>query len=188
MKAKKLTFLILILSTFALFSSCSKTEQPKKVQTEPAQTEAVDASKENAADAAEAEITAENATIKRDENGIEYESDDGDTVFEVDLNGSADIPEDYPSDIVPIYPNGRVTLAGKEGTGYVVAIITDDSISDIFAYYKKNIVLDQIVGEQNSTEMAMIMGTAKGMSVSLTVTVNSIYDGGEHLIAISMGE
>lgn len=182
-RKKRAYVLVFALSVILLFSGCSNTAddttQTEKVPTEEAKIEITHD---------DYEISTDGMTIKGNENEVQYESDDGAIVYEIDLVNDADLPEDYPSNIVPIYPNGRITLAGKQDTGFIVAIVTDDSISDVYDYYKENIALDIVMGEQNTAEMAMIIGTANGMNVSLTVTVNSLYEGGENLIAVSIGE
>ncbi len=172
MKKKDFSLLVLILmlSAVLFLSACSGNSDEAAQSTDDEKTE----------------INAEDATIKSDGNKVEYESNDGKTSFEVGMEGSVDLPEGYPSDIIPIYPNGRVMLAGKEGEGYAVAIVTDDSISDVIKYYKENTSLDE-VAEQQTEDMAMIMGTADGMNVTVMVTANNLYDGGKNLISIGMG-
>ncbi len=170
-KGFSLLVLILMLSAIMFLSACSGSSDEASQST----------------DNEETEINAEDATIKSDGNKVEYESNDGKTSFEAGTEGSVDLPEGYPSDIVPIYPNGRVTLAGRDGEGYAVAIVTDDSISDVLKYYKENTSLDE-VAEQQTEDMAMIMGTAKGMNVTVMVTANNLYDEGENLISIAMGK
>lgn len=117
---------------------------------------------------------------------VEYKIDGEDAEFEVDIEKGVSVPDDYPSDIVPAYPNGSVTLSGKQGDTYTLVIKTDDSVDDIYSFYEENLSLDTLELTQNSSEIAMISGMADELYVSIMVTKNIPEDGG-NLITIAVG-
>ncbi len=125
--------------------------------------------------------------VSGDETTAKYESDDGETTFEASLTEEVSLPEDYPADNVPIYPNGKVNMAGKQVNGFVVSIKTDDSIEEVYKYYIDNIKIDSVQMSQVTAEVGMIMGLLGDFSVSVTVNPNNFDDDGKNLIAIAIG-
>lgn len=184
--------MLLTAAALIFLSSCSgPSETASPAKTDEAGTGvAVETAGDAAAkeDGGEVEIRTEDATVKAGDGKVEYESGDGETRFEVGTESSVELPEGYPGDIAPVYPNGRIVLAGVEGDGFGVSIVTDDSIEDIFKYYKANIRLDVLAGEQQTADMAMIMGMAGDKNVTVMATVNNLYDEGKNLITIAIGK
>jgi len=138
-------------------------------------------------EAAETENAA-NGTVTGTDTGAEYESENGDTHFQVDMEKSVDLPEGYPEDLVPVYPNSRVYISEKQGEGFGVGMKSDDSIDDIYTYYEKNLQLDQVLNQFNSNGTAAIMGVIGGKSVMVNILPNNLDGDGKSLISIAIGE
>ena len=125
------------------------------------------------------------AVTSPDEVSGDYESEDGDLSVSVDTEGGATVPEDYPSDIAPLYPYGLVTFAGKQGDTYAIVIRTEDSLDSVYDYYSENIELDTVDIKQNSTGIVMISGARDGYYVSVMASADIEKD--KNLITVSVG-
>ena len=65
---------------------------------------------------------------------------------------------------------------------------TDDSIDKAYAYYEKNCKLDNIGSVHSADGTGTIMGTSKGLNVSILIMANSIDSDGKNMITISIGK
>ena len=172
MKANKLLLAVMIISLAGMlfFSGCSKTSDTTSMVN------------------AESDESSGDMTIEADEDSVHYESEDGETRVDLELDGSAELPVGYPSDIVPIYPNGTVKLAGVQGSGYVVSVVTDDSIGSVYQYYKDNNNLDAVLSDMPGDDVSMLMGLWGDMNVTIMVSADNMYDEGGTLISIAIGQ
>src|SRR6056297_2525279 len=108
-KSKKLLPLVLFLTIAVIASGCSS---EKKIETE------------------EAEIT-----VKTDDEKVEISSDDETVKAEINLEGSADLPDGYPEDVFPIYPGSIIvmsqTMKDDNISSYSVSIKHDDDVEKV---------------------------------------------------------
>jgi len=168
----KLVLILMLSSLLFLASACAKSSETEK------ESEATDKYKPTVA----------NGKVKADETGMEYKSDDGSISIDVKSEGEVDLPEDYPADIVPVYPKSKLFLAAKQGSGYTISMKTDDSVDDICKFYEKNVKYEGEANIQNDGDTAMIMGMSKGLNVIIMVTPNEQADESKNIIAISVAE
>lgn len=165
---KKCVAVVCLSFLLVTFSGCSKSAEESRQQ-ESGQT-VVDAN---------AKITSDDSTVKYESDKVEYEAS---------LDKDVSLPDGYPADDVPVYPNGRVAMAGKDGAGYAVTIVTDDSIAKIYEYYEKNSKLDSVTMKQNMEQTAMLSGTLDGMDVGILISENAMSEDGKNMITIAIGE
>lgn len=120
----------------------------------------------------------------REKAVVKYEGEEGKAEYQVGLEGDVDIPEDYPEDVVPVYPGSLVTLAGFEDDSFMIVASTDDDFGDIFDYYKENIDFSETELLQNMKGYVMLSGTVGDYYANVTVTENVSSEGGANMITI----
>ncbi len=104
---------------------------------------------------------------------VSYEDENGEKAeYQVGLEGNVEIPDDYPEDVVPVYPDSLVTVAGYEDDSFMIVASTDDDFEDIFNYYKDHIDFSETELLQNMEGFVLLSGTAGGYHANVTVTEN----------------
>lgn len=116
---------------------------------------------------------------------VESTGEAGDTSFTVDLKEGVTVPKDYP-DIVPLYPNGMVTLAGKQDETHTVVIQTSDSIDEVNEFYEENLKLDTVEMKQITDGFIMISGTLDGFYISIMTSQGTFEGEDMNLITIAI--
>ncbi|SMC34174.1 hypothetical protein [Papillibacter cinnamivorans] len=119
-----------------------------------------------------------------DEQKVEFSSKDGSMHYEVGLEGGVTIPDGYPTELAPLYPEGLVTLAGYQDNVYTLAIETDDDLSSIYDFYKDNLTFDSDELSQKSDNMVLLSGKSEGMEISMMANINPDSDSEGNLITI----
>jgi len=136
------------------------------------------------------EMDMDDVKVQVDSDGsgasVQYEGEEGESSFSVNMEEGVDIPKDYPSDIAPLYPNGTVTMSGKQGEILTVAIQTKDSMEDIFKFYEKNLKLDKVELKQQTDAMSMISGKAGSLHIDVSICQDLLTDAKGNLISISV--
>jgi hypothetical protein len=126
---------------------------------------------EEAEAAAETQSTFDPGNVSYDvgDKTVAYEDDEGLSI-EAGTEGGVSIPDGYPEDIVPIYPDGTVTLAAKDDDTYTLVIGTDDSFDDAYGYYESHVKFDSVDVQQNMGGYALLAGPAGDYYVNVTVS------------------
>lgn len=126
--------------------------------------------------------------VNTSDNSVTYETEDGSKV-EITGEGS-EVPDGFPSDF-PVYDatiDSSSKIAGGEGTGFYMGLVTEDAYDDVFAWYKSKLVDEgwEILAEVNTTDggtKSGIMTVSKGTSEG---GVTLAEDGDVTRIAISL--
>lgn len=124
--------------------------------------------------------------ISSDDDSVEIKSDEGEATF----GAGSDLPEGFPGD-VPVYDNMTITTSWKSTedgkNNYSITAMTEDSVDDVFDWYKGKLDGWDIEGEMtfDSDEgktsslgagkgemelQLMVMSSDEGTTVVLTVT------------------
>lgn len=133
------------------------------------------------------ETTAMDVTVSTSGDSVIIENESEAYSAEIALSGEVSLPDGYPEDDLPVYTNSRVYIAAKDGENYTIAMKTDDAIEDVYDYYVANAKLDQVMMQQLTEDMGMIMGSYGNYNVSITITPNNFDDDGKYLIGIAIG-
>jgi hypothetical protein len=128
----------------------------------------------SAAERAIEEATGGSVDIDGDGSDVTVKTADG------TYTGSSKIPENFPSD-VPVYSDAKVqgsyAVNGASGQGYTVALQTDDSLADVTAWYKREVVAKGwTVATEMTVEGSYILSATKD-SRGLNVSVSADDDG-----------
>lgn len=85
-------------------------------------------------------------SISSDDETVEIKSDEGEATF----GTGAELPEGFP-DSVPVYENMTITSSWKSSEGdknnYSITAISEDSVDDVFGWYKTKLEGWDIEGE-----------------------------------------
>lgn len=109
---------------------------------------------------------------------VDVDADDGEVTVRTEegtWSTSAELPDDFPSD-VPLYPDaevqGSVAAAGQQGGGISVGLQTDDDLSDVTAWYKREVpAKGWTVTTDATVNGALILGASKdGRTLSVSVS------------------
>jgi hypothetical protein len=115
-------------------------------------------------------------SISSDEETVEIKSDEGEATF----GEGAELPEGFP-DAIPVYGNMDITSSWSstdEGvTSYSISAISEDSVDDIFEWYKS-----QLQGWEISGEFTMDSDDGK------TSSLNAVGEGFELNIMVAEDE
>ncbi len=114
------------------------------------------------------------------EDDAEDEQSDGDGI-ERDIVIPDDIvwPEDYPEDILPIYPTGNTEAAGVDdmGSQITVGIMTEDNIKGVVEFYD-DLLQDALdYSKINMEPTYMISGTIDDINIQVMVMENGEHTG-----------
>jgi len=94
---------------------------------------------------------------------------------EVQLGQNSTIPADFPK-AVPIYPGAKViaavSISQGEG-GHMVTLTTDDSVSQVSDYYKKNLTGFKVDGEMSAGDTTILTMSSSELTVSVSATKSS---------------
>ncbi|HPE15898.1 MAG TPA: hypothetical protein PK597_02970 [Oscillospiraceae bacterium] len=115
---------------------------------------------------------------------VHYEGEEGEVDFEVGTAGEVSIPSDYPEDLVPLYPGGKVTLAGVEGGSFMIVASTNDDFDAIYSFFDENIEFDEAELRQNVKGYVLLSGSVGEYYVNVTATENT--PGGEEANLITI--
>ncbi|HKL11861.1 MAG TPA: hypothetical protein VJ990_10455 [Clostridia bacterium] len=161
-KSKKLLPLVLFLAIALIASGCSS---EKKIETE------------------EAEIT-----VKTDDEKVEISSDDETVKAEINLEGSADLPDGYPEDVFPIYPGSIIvmsqTMKDDNISSYSVSIKHDDDVEKVYAYYKDIVQSGENFMDLKTQNTYSLAGSISGYDFGIIIAPNNL--GGEETTMVQI--
>jgi hypothetical protein len=152
-KRKILPVLVALFLLGTLMTACSKEDKA-----------------EDAKAAADTQSSVDTGNVSYDagDKTVAYKDDKGLSV-EAGAEGGVEIPAGYPEDIVPLYPDGTVTLAAKDDDSYTLVIGTDDSFEDAYNYYESHIKFDSVDMKQSLGGYALLAGPAGDYYVNITI-------------------
>jgi hypothetical protein len=96
---------------------------------------------------------------------------------EVQLGENTSIPADFPK-AVPVYPGAKVIAAVSisQGEGHMLTLTTNDSVTAVSDYYKKNMTGFKIDGEMSSGDTTILTMSNAQLTVSISATKSSTED------------
>ncbi len=161
-ESKKLLPLVIFLILIMMVSGCSS---EKKIE------------------AGDAEIT-----VKSDDETIEITSDDESVKAEINLEGGTELPEGYPEDVFPIYPDSVVimsqTMKDDNFSNYSVSIKQKDEIDKVYAYYKDIIQKGENLMDMKTQNTYTLAGSIDGYDFGIVIAPNDL--GGEEMTMVQI--
>lgn len=157
-RLKKCLLVILIGSLVLVTAACGSGDSPETTPAAQQTTAAAEpAQKETTEAAAESEAEDEDATSKN----IELDISTNDK--------SVDLPADYPSEILPIYPNSYVESVVSMDEGFTIIAHSKDAPEKLMEFYKDIMAEGQITAESTVDDAYTVFGTLGSFTVQLTV-------------------
>lgn len=161
MKKTLAILLILIL----VLSGCGAKEKAE----EKAEEKAIEKATEEAIEAISDEL-GEDVEVETDDGTTTITTEDGgELVVATDGSTGVPVPEDYPSDVLPIYSEEYIALATNTEAGYTLSGYTKDSMEEVIAYYEKAISEGTVMIKEMDEEYYMNMGQLMEQTYSITV-------------------
>lgn len=120
-------------------------------------------------------VAAEPAPTEAVEKMTETETDEDDSAGEsVDMDISTDdksveLPADYPSDVLPVYPDSYVESVVSMDKGFTIIAHSKDDPEKLVEFYKDIMADGQITAESTIDQAYTVFGTLGKYTVQLTV-------------------
>ncbi|MBN2797437.1 MAG: hypothetical protein JXR88_18660 [Clostridia bacterium] len=112
-----------------------------------------------------------NVNINVSDNGKTTTVTTGDTTTSVSNKDSVDLPENYPVDVLPVYPGSFVMGASENADGsFVVMAMTNDSYEEIKNFYKEHLKASVKTMTSDSEENFLDTGTYMGYSYTVSIS------------------
>lgn len=112
--------------------------------------------------------------INKDETKITNEG--GNVTISNSLNNSVEVPEDFPTDLIPIYENGTVFGVSEQQDGYAIAILTNDNVKEVAEYYNSAVKDANILMCNEGEDYYEITGSLGDYTFSITASENTESD------------
>lgn len=136
----------------------------------------------------EAEMTEEQkADIQEEKDKVVVNTEQGKMEVSSDASKNLELPEGFPSEKLPIYPNGSIVVSEDVNGVYNVGIATNDDIKLVYEYYKKNLKVDAITSEMISSESASIFIQDGEKIGSIMVIPNNLTYDFKYIIFVTYG-
>ena len=163
-KSKKLLLLVLFLILALIASGCSG---EKKIE------------------AGDAEIT-----VKTDDETVEISSDDETVKAEINLEGGAEMPEGYPNDSFPIYPDSVIVMAQTmkdDGvSSYSISVKNKDEVEKVYDFYKDTVKSGENLMDLKTQNTYSLAGSMDGCDFGIIVAPNNLGGDEKTMIQISL--
>lgn len=119
---------------------------------------------------------ASSVDVTSDSNEMTIKDDASETKVTQDMDESLDIPEDYPEDVLPVYPELFIITAMKREDGsFAISGVTKDDMASVIEFYEKALEKANVL-MKNKTDMDY---SNIGDYMGSTYTVNIAKDGEE---------
>lgn len=117
--------------------------------------------------------TGDNVSVNKTDMKEKDKSDKGNEIkdnVEISEKGMK-IPEEFPSDIVPILGDGKVTyvIKNSENNAINVTYTTGNSIEDAATFYKEVLKDSSDIQEISSEDSYILVGSKEGYVVTITI-------------------
>ncbi|MDY0278871.1 MAG: hypothetical protein RBQ97_12385 [Acholeplasma sp.] len=172
-KNKKSLFLSLLsLSICIMFSACSKGETVNK--------------KESQASADSPEISVQAPDNKDKKSGEKRESSDSTLQMSIgDGNeGSAKLPDNYPSDVFPLYRDSFIVSAVEMDGSFTITAFSKAYYTELAAFYKEFLKDAEIMAEMNLEKSFTSFGKISGYTYNFDTGASDEMDGYASSLAI----
>ncbi|MDO9556728.1 MAG: hypothetical protein Q7J82_04015 [Coriobacteriia bacterium] len=125
--------------------------------------------------------------IDTGDNSVTYETEDGTTI---EIGEQVDLPDDFPGDF-PVYDadvESSSKIAGGEGTGFYVGLVTEDSYDDVFTWYKSEFADEgwEILAEMTAGESGAKSGVITVSKGTSEGSITLVEDGDVTQVTISV--
>ena len=137
----------------------------------------------------EAEMTEEQKVdVQEEKDKVVVHTEQGKMEVSSDAGKDLELPEGFPSEKLPIYPNGSIVVSEDVNSIYNVGIATNDDIKLVYEYYKKNLKADAITSEMISSESASIFIQDGEKIGSIMVIPNNLPYDFKYIIFVTYGD
>lgn len=114
--------------------------------------------------------------IETSSDEMTIKDDTSETKVTQDMDQSLDVPEDYPADILPVYPDLFIITAMKRDDGsFAISGVTKDEMPSVIEFYEDALEQANVLMKNQSDSDYSNVGDYKGS----TYTVNIANDGEE---------
>ena len=121
------------------------------------------------------EATAENPDVEVDAGKDEatLTTDETEVTYTTDMEKSLDIPDGYPSDVLPVYKDLMITAAANNADGsYVIVGFSNDELADIADFYEEFLEEANVMTKSMAEDMYINMGDNNGATYTITSEPN----------------
>jgi len=127
------------------------------------------------------------ADVREEKDKVVIQTEQGKMEVSSDAGKDLELPEGFPSEKLPIYPNGSIVVSEDINGVYNIGIATNDDIKLVYEYYKKNLKVQSVTSEMLSGESANLIIQDDEKIGSVMVMLNNLPYNFKYIIFITYG-
>lgn len=126
--------------------------------------------------------------VQEEKDKVVIKTEQGKLEVSSDPDKKLEVPEGFPTEKIPVYPNGNIVVSEVFEGGYNIGIVTNDDIKTIHEYYKKNLKLEATISEMVSAESVSLIIQDDKINGAVIAMQNNLENDFKNIIYLTYGE